>query len=53
MDCHDVDGFAKYIDKLIRNINLKENMSEYNKKSIMEFDINKVKTHMEKIYLGV
>ncbi|MDM0474744.1 glycosyltransferase family 4 protein [Clostridium perfringens] len=53
VDCHDVDGFAKYIDKLIRNINLKENMSEYNKKSIMEFDINKVKTHMEKIYLGV
>ena len=53
VDCNDDNGFAKSIDKLVQNITLKENMSEYNKKYIMQFDIDKVNEYMQKVYLEV
>ncbi|MCB2312023.1 glycosyltransferase family 4 protein [Clostridium tagluense] len=46
----DVDGFTEAIHEIIQKYSLRENMGEYNKESIVKFDIDNVKVSMEKIY---
>lgn len=47
----DIDGFASVINKLLNSLELRNKMAKYNEKSVMEFDIKKVKKEMAKIYL--
>ena len=48
-DCHDVDGFADGIKRIIQS-NKYNIMGEINKKTMMRFDKNVVRSYMERIY---
>ena len=50
LEPEDVVGFAKYIDKLIKNKELRKRMSENNKVQVKRYDKNIVKEEMRKIY---
>lgn len=47
---NDVNGFARSIEKLIQNPQLRSSMGEYNRESVKAYDINVVKDKFEKVY---
>lgn len=47
---NDVNGFARGIEKLIQNPQLRSSMGEYNRESVKAYDINVVKDKFEKVY---
>lgn len=49
----DDEEFINALDKLVQDNALRENMLDYNKKIIMNFDIDNVNVCMKKIYLEV
>lgn len=46
----DADGFARAIENLIANNNLRASMSAYNQRKIKDFDVDIVRTRIKEIY---
>lgn len=53
VDPNDVDGFVDAINKIIENVKLRRDMGDYNKESVMKFDVDNVISDMKKIYSGM
>lgn len=53
VEANDVDAFENRINKIIKTVEIKEKMGEFNKKAILKFDINNVKKDMKRIYFNL